>query len=98
MFTCEHLIAHGLDIGLTDQRQESIENGLRDQIFGVIEQEGNGWVIRRDIFFGETREARGILREEIFQDKLGMLRVVDLLELLPGFVFCTSCHRPFDNQ
>lgn len=37
MFTCEHLVAHGLDISLADKRQEGVENWLRDKIFGVIE-------------------------------------------------------------
>lgn len=91
MLAREHLVANALDICLLDEGKEGLEDGLRDQILRVIEEEGDRWVIGGDVFLGEGVETRRVLSEEILQNKLGFLGVVDLLQLLPGIVFCERC-------
>lgn len=80
----EHLVAEGLDLRLTDEIEEGPENGLGDEVLGEIEEEGDVGIVRGDILPMELVESFRILSEQVLQDELGVLGVVDRLELLPG--------------
>jgi hypothetical protein len=87
----KHLVPEGLDLGLAGERKEDVEDGLGDQVFGVVQEEGDGRIILRRVFFGELGKSRRILGKEIFEDEVGMLGVVDVLQLVPGGVVCVGC-------
>ncbi len=88
MLASKHLVPVCLYPGLPSQRQESIDDGLRDEVLRVIEEESNIWSRSRCIFLGELGETGRILGEEVLKDQIGVLAVVDLLKLLPGRIFC----------
>lgn len=73
VLTREHFVAVTLEFCLTDEGQKGLEDGLGDQVLGVIEEEGDGRVIGGDIFRAEFGKARGILSKQILEDEAGML-------------------------
>lgn len=40
VFSGEHLVPIGLDFGFPNEVQQGVEDGLSDQILGVIQEEG----------------------------------------------------------
>jgi hypothetical protein len=75
----EHLVPVCLKLGLTDEREKSVEDRFGDEILGVVEEEGSAVAIWRDVLLAELGETLRILGKEILQDELAMLRVVGLL-------------------
>lgn len=66
----EHLVSVGLDFGLANEVEEGIENGLSDQVFGIIQEEGDCRIVWRDVFLAELLEPVRILGEEVLENKL----------------------------
>jgi hypothetical protein len=79
MLAGEHLVPVCLKLGLTDEREKSVEDRFGDEILGVVEEEGSAVAIWRDVLLAELGETLRILGKEILQDELAMLRVVGLL-------------------
>jgi hypothetical protein len=86
----EHLVAHGLDTRLADEREQLGEDGARDELLGVVEQERRARVARRGILGAERGEALRVLREQVLEHELAVLAVVDRLQLLPRRVVCVD--------
>lgn len=89
----EHVVAGALDAGFLDEVEQSGENLVVDQVFGVVEQDGRSWVRRVGVFdrvLGEPVRVRG---EEVLEDELGLFSVVELLQLLPCCVVCSQYVR-----
>ena len=86
MFPGEHLVPVVLDFSLPDEVEEGVENGLSDQVLGVIQEEGYCRIVRRNVFLAELLESVRISSEEILENELRLFRVVDVLELFPGSV------------
>ena len=75
------------ELSLADELEECGEDRLGDQVLREIEEEsdiGAGWGV---VFAAELGKTCGILGKEILEDELGVLGIVELLELLPGRVF-----------
>jgi hypothetical protein len=53
MLSGEHLVTVLLNTGFTDQFEKVGENGLCDQVFGVVEEKSVGGIGRGHIFLGE---------------------------------------------
>jgi len=83
MLSGEHLVTVPLDARLAGQVEKSVQDGLRDQVFGIVEEESVGGIRGSDILPGEFRKSRGIGGKEILEDEGPVLVVVQLLEFLP---------------
>jgi hypothetical protein len=83
MLSSEHLVTVLLDARFADQVEKGIQNGLRDQVLGIVEKESVGGVGRSNILLGEFRKSRGIGSKEVLKDEGLPLGVVYLLEFLP---------------
>jgi hypothetical protein len=94
----EHLVAVRLHLRLAREREQGLEDGRGDQVLGVVEQEGRIRAGLGVVLGAELGEAFRVLREEVLENELGMLRLVDLLELLPRRVLCTSCWFKQENK
>jgi hypothetical protein len=79
----EHLVAGGLYLCLTDQGEQGVDDGLGDEVFGVVDEKGGLWTGRGDILLGELGEAGWVLGKEVPEDEIGLFRRADLLQLLP---------------
>ena len=88
----EHLVPVGLDFSLPNEAEEGIEDGLGDQVLGVIQEEGDCRIIWGDVFLAEFLKPVRILSEEIRENELRLFRIVDGLELFPGSVIWGSDH------
>jgi hypothetical protein len=85
----EHFVADLFDLGFAGEGEEGGEDGLGDEVFGVVEEEsGWGGAIWGGVFFGEGGKAGWVLGEEVFEDEVLVLGVVDFLQFLPRRVFC----------
>jgi hypothetical protein len=82
----EHLVPVGLNFSLANEVEEGVEDGLGDQVLGVIQEEGDCRIVWRDVFLAELFEPVRILGEEVLENELRLFGVVDSLELLPGSV------------
>ena len=61
----EHFVPVGPNVGLPNKIEEGVENGLGDQVFGVIQEEGDCRIVWRDVFLAELLEPVRILGEEV---------------------------------
>ena len=86
----EHLIAVLFHFGFADQSEKFVKDRLRDEVFGEIEEEGDIGTAGRRIFPGKLGKSLRILGEELLEHDLGMIGVIDALEVLPGRVFCCA--------
>lgn len=53
MLSGEHLVTVLLDARFTGQIEKGLQDGLRDQVLGVVEEESVGRIRRSDILLGE---------------------------------------------
>jgi len=83
MLSGEHLVTVPLDARLAGQFEKSVQDRLRDQVLGIVEEESVGGIGCSDILLGEFRKSRGIGGKEIFEDEGLVLAIVQLLEFLP---------------
>jgi hypothetical protein len=83
MLAGEHLVTVFLDARFADQFEKGVQNGLRDQVLGIVEEESVGGIGRSNIFPGEFRKSRGIGGKEILENEGVALAIVQLLEFLP---------------
>lgn len=65
VFSGEHLVPVGLNLGLPNKVEEGVEDGLGNQVFRVIQEEGDCRIVWRDIFLAELFEPVCILSEEV---------------------------------
>ena len=65
MLSGEHLVPVGLNFGLSNEVEEGFENGCGNQVFGVIQEEGDSRVVWRDVFLAEILEPVRISGEEV---------------------------------
>lgn len=84
----EHLVAVLFHFGFTNQSEKFVQDGLRDEVFREIEEEGDIGTAGRRIFPRKLGESLRILGEELLEHDLGVISVIDALEVLPGRVFC----------
>ena len=83
MLSSEHLVTVLLDARFADQFEESVQDGLRDQVLGIVEEESVGGIRGSNILLRELGKSRGIGGKEVFEDKGLALVIVQLLEFLP---------------
>lgn len=69
VLTGEHLVAIRLDICLASQREQGLEDRVRDQVLGVVEQEGDWRAVWRDILLAELGESLWVLGKEVLEDE-----------------------------
>lgn len=89
VFPGKHGISERFHLGLLRERQQLIKDLARDQVFRVVEQDAVDVARRRGLVFaGELLETI-ILRvgKELLELEVLVLRVVQLLQLLPARVF-----------
>jgi hypothetical protein len=65
----EHLVPVGLDFGLANEVEEGVQDGLGNQVLGVIQEEGDCRIVWRDVFLAEFFEPVCILREEVLENE-----------------------------
>jgi hypothetical protein len=83
----EHLVPVLLHLGLAREGEQGGEHGGRDEVFAVVEQEGDVRAGGGGVLPGEGGEAGGVGREEVLEDQLGFFGGVDFLQFLPCGVF-----------
>ena len=66
MLSGEHLVPIGLHLGLPNELEEGVEDGFGNQVFGIIQEEGDRRIARRDVFLAEFLVPVRILGEEVF--------------------------------
>lgn len=86
VFSSEHLVAELFYFRLTNKVEEGSEDGLGEQVFGEIEQEGDRRVIGGDIFPAELLESFRIFVEEILENEAVAVGVIEVLKPLPSSV------------
>ena len=86
----EHLVAVLFHFGFADQSEKFVQDRLRDKVFGEIEEESDVGTTGRRIFPGKLGKSLRILGEQLLEHDLGVIGVIDALEVLPGRVFCCA--------
>ena len=84
----KHLVSVRLHLCFAREGDERVQDGRRDQVFGVVQEDLDIRTRSRVVLYGKFGESVWILRKEVFENESGPLVCVDVLELFPGWVVC----------
>jgi hypothetical protein len=83
VFTGEHPVPVRLSLSFSHEGEKTVEDGLGDEVLGVVQQDLDIRTAGRVVFDGKLFEPGRILSEEIRKVELIPLIVIDLLKMLP---------------